>query len=494
VDLEENVAAYCQEQNLITPGDKIVVGVSGGPDSLCLLALLKQMSLDQNLHLHVAHLNHGLRGQAADEDAAFIAQLAQSWNLPATIEKEDVAAAAQKNKQGLEEAARQARYNFLVGVAQEIKASKIAVGHNANDQTETVLMRFLRGAGVTGLRGMLPATPLTNYLVPEKKTSGLAPPMLIRPLLNTPRAEIEAFCRAHNLEPRFDYSNQERTFLRNRLRHDLLPLLETYNPNIHQALQKTAGLMTADHEVLQKELDRAWRFVVKSESAQAISIDLHDWQILPLAMQRGILRLVVQTLRQSLYNIEFSHIDQAIALLKKGRTGARLDLPHNMKLTIEYDTFTLADQSYQPPLPNLPYLNKYDRLTIKIPGITLLPHNRWYLHTNLLVAGALSEAHLKRNLPWRVYLDAAVVGASPILRSRQPGDIFHPFGLNGRRQKLKDFMINQKIPADRRNHIPLLVSEKGQICWICGWRIDHRCRVTAKTERVLAIEFKQKLS
>ncbi len=483
--LLEQVAAYSKTHNLITPGDKIVVGVSGGADSLCLLALLKEMASSLTLQLHVAHLNHGLRAQAGDDDAAFVAELAQQWSLPCTVQKEDAAAWAKRKKQSLEEAARQVRYEFLAEVARDVGATKIAVGHNANDQVETVLMHFLRGAGAAGLRGMLPIAPL-EYRV-EK---AVRPPALIRPLLSTPRSDIEAYNRQHQLSPRFDHSNLDKTFFRNRLRHELLPILKTYNPNIHQALQKTANLMTADHEILQNELERVWRFILKSQNEQAITLDRQDWQGLPLAMQRLTLRKAIQTLRKTLRNIDFKHIEQLVTLLNKGKTGDGLDLPQNLRATLGYNTITLADKPYQGLLPNLPYLHSKTPLSVQIPGITALPRSAWYVHTNLIIRSTLADHVLTERAPWRVYLDAAAVGDAPVLRSRQPGDIFYPFGLNGQRQKLKNFMINQKIPAEQRALTPLLVTKSGEICWVCGWRIDHRYRVTEQTQRVLSVEFK----
>ncbi len=188
--LLQSVARYCRQHRLLAGGDRLVVGVSGGADSLCLLALLRDLASPLDLHLHVAHLNHSLRGADADADADFVAGLAQQWQIPVTIGKSDVAALARQNRLSLEEAARQARYTFLAQVAKLVNASKVAVAHHLNDQAETVLLRLLRGTGVTGLRGMRPLTPLTDYLPPAMAT-GKANLLLIRPLLATPRADTE---------------------------------------------------------------------------------------------------------------------------------------------------------------------------------------------------------------------------------------------------------------------------------------------------------------
>jgi tRNA(Ile)-lysidine synthase len=491
--LQKNIEAYCLEHHLIDRGDTLVIGVSGGPDSVCLLAVFKAMAPAYKLRLHVAHLNHGLRGQDADDDAAYVADLARQWQLPCTIQKEDVRAFAQQHKLNLEDAARHRRYHFLAQVARNTGATKIAVAHNANDQAETVLMHFLRGSGVSGLRGMRPSTPLTDLEGVDTDVTRPTdiPLSLIRPLLETPRALIEDYCRTHQLAPRLDASNRDPTLLRNKVRHQLLPLLETYNPNIYRALGKTAALMSADYEILQNELDRAWPTTLKSQTDNAVILDREAWQNLPLALQRGVLRQALQALRQNLSNIGFDHIDQAIKLLKKGQTGSQLDFPGAVNLTVAYHEIRLTTSDYRPPASDQPRISPETIVPLDLPGATPLPGTDWVLHTTLVRRNDLLETSLKPADPWQAYFDAAKVGPKPILRSRRGGDKFYPLGMHGHSQRLKDFMINQKIPAAERAHIPLLVSETGLVCWICGWRTDHLCRVTADTEQVLGVRFQK---
>jgi tRNA(Ile)-lysidine synthase len=210
-DLLARVRRYARRYGLLAAGETVVVGVSGGPDSLALLHLLRRLSAELGLSLRVAHLNHGLRGAMADEDASFVASLAASWGLPCTVGQMDVRSTAAGRS--LEEAARQARYRFLAEVA-GAAAGTIAVGHNADDQAETVLMHFLRGTGVAGLRGMLPRTALADYRLGIPAKGQL---WLVRPLLGVPRRDIEVYCAKNELEPRFDRSNEDLTFFRNRL-------------------------------------------------------------------------------------------------------------------------------------------------------------------------------------------------------------------------------------------------------------------------------------
>ena len=302
VDLRRRVETFCLERQLIVRGDKLVIGVSGGPDSVCLLALLKDLATTYNLQLHVAHLNHTLRGQASEDDAAYVDKLARQWDLPVSMSREDVAGFARKQRLNLEEAARTLRYTFFVQVAEAMGAKKVAVAHTANDQAETVLMNLLRGAGGAGLAGMQPKAPL-----PQSQAlhgGEVAPLQVIRPLLEVSRGEVVAYCQAKGLSPRLDASNQSLAYTRNRIRHELLPLLESYNPNIYRTLTRTAALMAADTEVLTAETEAACQASLSSDSAGQVTVDIAAWQALPLALQRRVLRRAVQMLKQDLRNLK----------------------------------------------------------------------------------------------------------------------------------------------------------------------------------------------
>ncbi len=224
-----------ERHSLLEPGDSLVVGVSGGADSLCLLHLLARLRAEFDLALHVAHLNHQLRGERAAADAEFVRRTAVEWGVPVTVSSTDVAILAHERGVGVEEAARQARYAFLAGLAGDTGAGAIAVGHNADDQAETVLMHLLRGAGPAGLRGMSPRLALAG-LAPDLPSA--AHVTLIRPLLEARRPAIEAYCREYRLQPRFDHSNLDTTLFRNRLRHEVLPVLEAVAPGVGGRLRQ----------------------------------------------------------------------------------------------------------------------------------------------------------------------------------------------------------------------------------------------------------------
>lgn len=473
------VATFCESRKLLESGDSLVVGVSGGADSLTLLAVLHALSPVLNLKLHIAHLNHQLRKEASD-DAVFVAEIARKHQIPITVKNVNVATLAKQKGQSLENAARIARYRFFEEVAKKLHAQKIAVGHNADDQIETILLHFTRGAGIKGLGGMRPDAPL----------AGNDNLRIIRPLLNTPRAEIDAFCRTQNLNPRFDASNADERFTRNKIRHSLLPLLKSINPAIADNLHRIANLMTADNEVLAAETERSLKIVTQSQYADALIFDKNVWRTLLVGSQRRVLRRAIEILNGDTHNIEFQHIEAALSHLQKEIIGTQYVFPKNLSLTVDYTTFILSTGNYTPPAPGFPHLESTANIALNVPGVTALPNLNWKIHCKLLSPADISIEQLHRRGAWRAYFDAAAIGV-PSLRTRISGDKFLPFGLNGQSQKLKKFIISQKIPARWRDNIPLLLAENGKICWVCGWRTAHNCRVTPDTRTILSVQFKR---
>lgn len=477
-----------EEHGLIARGDGIVVGVSGGPDSLCLLHVLLQLREEYELRLHVAHLHHGARGVDADADAEFVEALAAEWNLPVTIEKQDVPALAREHRLAFEEAARRVRYAFLARVAREIDAGKIAVGHNANDQAETVLMHFLRGAGLAGLRGMLPLTPITDYRLLEPFTENSLPTVrVIRPLLEVERAAVEEYCAGQGLAPRFDRSNLDATYHRNRLRHELLPLLETYNPNVRDRLCHTAAVIAADYELLVRLRDQACAEVVREESDGAIVLDRAAWQALPVALQRAVLREAAYRLRRSLRDVDFVHVESARRVGLSGETGAQGTLPGGLALTVGYDVLTVGTAGDAGPPPDEPLLWSEEPLPVRLPGTTPLPGSDWALE-----AEALGEWDVQRIAanpdPWSAYLDADALTGSLVLRTRRRGDRFRPRGMAEHSVKLSALMINLKVARAWRDRVPLLAAGE-EIVWVCGRRLAEAVSVDRGTERVARLCF-----
>lgn len=498
MDVVEQVARTIERYDLVSPGSAVVIGFSGGPDSLCLLHVLCQLRERYGLALQAAHLHHGIRGAEADADAEFAQRMAAELGVPIAIGRRDVPKLAARWKLSLEEAARRARYGYLVGVALRAGAGCIAVGHNADDQAETVLMHWLRGAGLAGLRGMLPLTWLRDLrLEPEDEGAqgagalgaGQRPLALIRPLLEAPRAEIEAYCQRQGLAPRFDRSNLDTTYFRNRLRHELLPALEGYNPNIRAVLRRSARVIADDYALLRQLGSEAWRQVVLAESAQAIAFDLAAWRALPIGLQRATVREAIHRLRRSLRNINWVHVENAIELARNKGTGSEATLPQGLALRLGYDRLWVAEEGHAEPSEDAPALG-VERLPVRLPGVTPLPGTRWALAVEVVARAELPAGWERNADPWRAYLDADVAGAELALRTRQPGDRFQPLGLGGHEKPLREWLINAKVPAADRDRLPILAAP-AHILWVGGGQIDERAKIGPATRRVLCVQFRR---
>jgi tRNA(Ile)-lysidine synthase len=511
----EQVRKTIEGYNLLTRGETIIVGVSGGPDSLCLLHCLCRLRGEYNMVLHVAHLHHGLRAEEADADAAFVQVLAEDWGLAHTVGRADVPAQARQRRLAIEEAARRARYGFLSRVAASAGARTIAVGHNADDQAETVLMHFLRGSGLAGLRGMLPTTSLADYRIFDRGLrdihragSSIHSPVsnlqLIRPLLELTRTEIESYCESHGLAPRFDRSNLDTTYFRNWLRHKVLPLLSKHNPNVQGVMRRSAQVIADEYALLRSLLDDTWPQVVTEEphpagetkEAQAARIvfDLAAWRSLPTALQRSTLREAIHRLRRSLRNISFVHVENAVLVARDGTTGDQATLPRGLALIVGYDRITIADTGTEEPLPDWPLLPAGGEIPVAAPGDTSLPASQWVLKVEVIGRTELPAGWEANADPWLAYLDARAARGGLTLRGRRPGDRFQPLGMCGHTVKVADFYTNHKVVRGARDRLPLLVvddpaSEAGRIVWVCGWRVDERARVVEGTERVLVVRF-----
>lgn len=492
----DKVRQLIQDQGLFSAGQTVVVGVSGGPDSLCLLHVLGRLRGEYALSLHVAHLHHGLRGADADADADFVRAVAGEWRLPCSIERFDVPALASQRGLAVEEAARKARYAFLGRVANQIGSRVIAVGHNAGDQSETVLMHWLRGSGLAGLRGMLPVTPLSDYRLGEVAEMPAPPPapepdplLLVRPLLEVTREEILAYCDTYGLEPRFDRSNLDTTYFRNWLRHEVLPLLAQHNPNVREVIRRSARVVADDYALLRSLLEETWPRVTVEETDRRLVFDLAAWRSLPTSLQRSTLREAIHRLRRSLRNINFVHVENALRVARDGTTGDQATLPLGLMLTVDYDAFIIAGADEPAPLPDLPLLPAgVGRIAVALPGETPLPGRGWRLVTEELEGKDLPADWAQNVDPWRAYLDRQAAGPELWLRTRRPGDQFLPLGMQGHVVKLADFFTNQKVPRTLRDRWPLLEGEAG-ILWVCGQRISHGGRIRPTTEQVLTLRF-----
>lgn len=466
--IRQRVLAFIRETGLLSGRTRLLVAVSGGPDSVCMLHTLNCLREELGFDLHLAHLNHLLRGAESEEDARYVSRLAAGLGIPATIEARDVKAYKSRKDVSPEEAAREVRYAFLAEAAEAAAADCVAVGHTIDDNVETILLHLVRGAGTRGLGGLKAET------VWKQAEKHLA---VIRPLLTVTRKETAEYCRAEGLEPRIDSTNQLLAPLRNRIRHQLLPLLESYNPRIGDALLRTARIAADDLEALDIEI-KTIKDEVLHRQADSIVFEKEKFVKLHPAWQRNLLRLAIEELAGSLEDIEAVHIEDMLGLLSKP-AGKMLCLPGELVFLVEYGRFLLTkDAASLSPLPVLSA-----ETLLQLPGETLLPG--WRVRAE--ITGRLEIE--KETDDYTAWLDYGKTGDRLSVRPRQSGDRFYPLGI-GLPKKLGVFMIDAKIPRAWRSRVPVVCSPQ-QILWVVGWRIDDRVRVTEETTRVLRLVFER---
>ena len=464
--LPKRILRFIKEHGLIEGTHTLLVGVSGGPDSTSLLHALANIKDSLGIEFHVAHLNHLLRGEESDADAEYVSRLAQSLGIPATIEQRDVKGYRAQRRCSLEEAAREVRYAFFAEVAEAMGADTVAVGHNVDDQIETILMHLVRGTGLSGLRGM---QPLSIWRSPHGFQL-----KIVRPLLEVSRAETESYCAAQGLVPRWDSSNRSPAYLRNRIRFELIPLLQSYNPNIRATLLRMARAASADHGFWQQEISQVWGHIVKEE-ANGIVLDNKAFSSLPPALKRHLLHAVLERLLGGFQEIRSVHIENLMKALARP-PGKRLFLPGDLAFYGDYLRSLVAKEAATCPLPVLVGEHR-----LNIPGETAIPG--W------LVKASILDHYPGEGSGFRAYLDLDVSGRDLFVRGRRPGDRFQPLGM-AEPKKLQDFMVDVKIPRTWRDRVPLLCSAE-RILWVVGWRIDHRARISPQTKRILFLEFEK---
>jgi tRNA(Ile)-lysidine synthetase-like protein len=462
--VEQTIAHHA----LMEPGETVVVGVSGGADSLVLLHILHHLG---RWRLHVATLDHGMRGAAGAADADFVRATAAAWGLPATVGRADVPALMRAGALNAEEGARRVRYVFLRRIAQHVGAARIAVGHHQDDQGETVLMHLIRGSGLDGLRGMLPAAPLEAFdqdvpltCDPPLMGAAAAPkvwPLVVRPLLDVSRAEIDAYAAEHDLRPRHDATNDDPTYLRNRLRHEIIPLLTELNPNIGAALARTADILREDAALVHRVGESALRRLERGDQADAVSLDRAAWARLSAAEQRYVVRAAAARLRPGQRDIGFEHVENALTVAGSGKIGAVAMLPGGLVLRVDYETLVMSAADALPAVDAPALAGGSERREFS-PGERIVwVCGEWVFEARPLDAG--EEVSVLHADP----LAAALVvpeRAQLALRTRQPGDRFAPRGLGGRSQKLSDTLVNMRVPFAWRDRVPLLVID-GRVAW-----------------------------
>lgn len=467
----DNIQTVLSEQCRLQRDHPIVVGVSGGPDSICLMSILHKA----RYRIIVAHFNHKLRPDA-DADANVVEQTAARLNIASVIESGDVRAFADGEKLSIEEASRIMRYRFLMAQARRFKAQAVAVGHTADDQVETVLMHFLRGAGLAGLKGM-------NYRTVIHMFDPEIP--VVRPLLDVWREETVVYCAANGFRPRHDPSNASLDFFRNRLRHLLIPTLESYNPRFREAVWRTSRSLGEDHEILSNALDEAWKNCIVQQNADFIAFDVSALNQQPLGLQRNLVRRAIERLRPDDIDISYSVLERSSKFIADSHPRARLNLPNDLHLLREGLLIYVVAGDATLPIERWPQMpGDGHTISLKIPGSVTLSGG-WKLSCERWNIASLAMEQAKSNDdPFQAWLDARGISDALELRVRQDGDRFEPLGMDGHEMKLSDFFINAKLPQRARDRWPLLCMGE-RVVWVPGYRPAHPFRLTESTRQVL---------
>jgi tRNA(Ile)-lysidine synthase len=449
-------------KKLIATDDKVLVGVSGGADSIALLHVLHKFSYIQNYSLIVAHINHMARGKVSDVDAGFVESVAKKLKLPFYLQKIDVGVERLKLKTSFQDAARIIRYQFFEETLQSVGANRIALGHTADDQVETILINIIRGTGLKGLAG-----------IPQVRNC------IIRPFLEFYRKDLEIFLKENNFSFREDSSNLDKKYLRNRIRHDLIPHLEIYNPGIKKCLQKMSGIVRVEDSLLSQATRDIFKQKLGKDNGKNIIWKIEDFQSYPIALRQRLSREIFCHITGDMQEITAHHVQQIINLFNSPKAGKVINIPRGVTVTCSYDSVLFSKIKHDISENQL-FVNQ-----IAIPGTTELLKGpiRWF--KTQIIAGTVGVSSLETER--QAFFDLEKTGLGIQVRFFRAGDRFCPLGMTGSK-KLKSFFIDQKVPQSMRFHIPILTNADDDIIWVYGQRISHNYRVTDKTEKVLFIE------
>jgi len=469
------VKKVIEKYDMIRSGDRVLVAVSGGPDSVALLAILHRLTPELGVSLVAAHLNHVLRSEA-DAEEQFVRELCLSMGLPMESARADILELCRSQGKSVEDMAREIRYSFLDQAAARVHADRIALGHHLNDQAETVLMNLLRGSGLEGLKGMTP--------VRDRR--------YIRPLLHASHSEIREFLAKEGLSFTVDRSNEDPKYLRNRIRHQLLPLLESqYNTGIAGTLARTAEIAGRENDFMQDQVHRILaEWEIPGETLN-VCLDISKLRALHEALTRRIIKVLLERFSPEEKGVFHAHIQAVLDLAFLGRPSARINLPFDVEAKRDYGCLILRCRERSGPGVNYCY-------PVAVPGKIHIPATKMILEFSVIDAGhpeaielmiekggAARECAVGRRQAGQVYLDYERLTFPLKIRSIQPGDRMRPLGMEGTK-KVKAIFIDHKVSRDDRHRIPLLVGADG-ILWIAGLCLNEAVRITAGTKRVLKV-------
>ena len=466
MNLVEKIERMIRSERLMAPEDRIVVAVSGGPDSIALLHILFLLSERWQWKLVVAHVNHQFRGEESDREATFVVEYADQLGLPCEVGLIDVPAYIRESGLNSQLAAREKRYIYLQQVASDYECHLIALAHHADDQAETVLMRFLRGSGSTGLAGIRLRRPLKNV-------------ELIRPLLRIYKSEVLEHCLKHELRFCIDSSNAQRKYFRNQVRNDLIPLLQQFNPQLPEAMNRLAEVLGQEDDYMEQEVEAVFKKHVAFDH-KGIQLSRLTFGLLHVALQRRLIKLILTYLASDQGTFDFVRLELIrTAIIQEQTSALTLHIRDNIYFIREYDIlrFTSSD----PPL----FAFNFSIVEAESGELTL--PDEWKLSYSTYSR----EGESRLDDQWtknHVMFDLDLLHFPLSVRSRENGDRIQVIGLNGSK-KVKDIFIDEKVPLRLRSKIPLVIDASGHILWIPGFRRSAHALSSEQTIRFFTMSF-----
>lgn len=465
-ELVRKVYDTIKKSEMICQGDSVIVGVSGGADSVCLLSVLKNLQMSMDLKLTAVHIHHGLRGEAADRDRDFVIQLCQTLHVPCECFQTDIREMAQAQHLSEEEAGRMFRYECFEQVRQQKQASKIAVAHHMDDQAETVLLNLFRGSGLKGMAG-----------IPAVRD------VIVRPLLKISRSDIEEYLKKHQIAYRNDATNFETEYTRNRIRLDILPYVtEHINPAAVSHIAETAAIAADICRYIEKQAAAIGRTMIRQVSADdytVLEIDAAVFINQDIAIQRELLRQVMNRLAGGLKDIRAVHIEMFRELFE-GQVGRQVDLPYQLCAKRTYTTVNIFRNQTHTAEGIL--ADECPEIKLDEPGKYILTGSKRELCLKIFPVEKNLQIPKKMYTKW---FDYDKIKDSLAIRNRRKGDYF-VLDAAGHHKKLEDYFVNEKIPASHRDE-QLLLAGEDEIFWIVGGRMAYGTGISDATRWVLEI-------
>jgi tRNA(Ile)-lysidine synthase len=455
--LPEKAKQTITRYSMLKEGDRVLIALSGGADSVCLAEILIKVRKEYGLKLFSIYIDHGLRPEETPKEIEFAREFSEKREIEFSTEKIDVLSYAKEKKTGKQEAARELRYQVLEKRLREIGGNKIALGHTADDRVETFFMRLIRGSGAKGLTS-----------IPTVRNK------IIRPLIEIKREEIEEYLKINGIDFITDPSNLKLDYTRNKFRLKAIPLLKEFNPSLTETVLRTIDLLSDEERYFDNIVLKTLMRLIPKKTDEEIELYLVPLESMDRVILRRVLRKAVELTEGLKSSFDYRHIENIMRLVKEGKPGDRLYFPAKIRAVKKYATILITSR-----VPEK--LSKYE---LPLPGEIRLKE------TGLLIRAKILDEPVEVNSKSKILLDANKINLNEPLtiRAREDGDFFHPAGF-GRRKKLQDFFVDLKVPRDERDQVPIVLSGN-HILWVAGYRADQRFLQGPDTKKFILLEIK----